>query len=75
MRDIKRIRHRVSPRGRKAATILHIETNLGIINIQVGLSDAAGRRVESIEIIPDFGVTLDGYRLVETGGGDASTTR
>ena len=31
----------------------HIETELGIINIYVGLSDTEGHRVESVEILPD----------------------
>jgi len=33
--------------------LLHIETPLGIINIRVGLHDSQGRRVESIEVIPN----------------------
>jgi hypothetical protein len=32
---------------------LHIETELGIINIYVGLTDAKGRKVEAVEILPD----------------------
>lgn len=31
----------------------HIETELGIVNIYVGLSDIEGHRVESVEILPD----------------------
>jgi hypothetical protein len=60
--------------------LLHIETPLGIINIRVGLHDSQGRRVESIEVIPndycgDPAVRLRGRhntRLVElktVGGG------
>lgn len=30
-----------------------METPLGIVNIRVGLSDRRGRRVDSIEVIPD----------------------
>jgi hypothetical protein len=56
--------------------LLHIETDLGIINIRVGLIDTEGRRVESIEIIRNNyagepKVTLDGYtnsRLIEEKG-------
>jgi len=33
--------------------ILHIETTLGIINVLPGLVDHAGRRVVSIEVLPD----------------------
>src|ERR1041384_5361304 len=52
---------------------LHIETPLGIVNITIGLHDADGRRVVSVETIPnDYvgepKVTLDGYgntRLIE----------
>jgi hypothetical protein len=32
---------------------LHVETELGIVNIYVGLSDTGGHKVESVEIIPD----------------------
>ena len=32
---------------------LHVETPLGIVNIRVGLSDSRGRRVDSIELIPN----------------------
>lgn len=53
--------------------LLHVETPLGIVNIRVGLSDAQGRKVDSIEIIPNAyagepKVELDGYsnsRLIE----------
>jgi hypothetical protein len=37
----------------KKNEVLHIETDLGIINIRTGLTDMKGRRVDSIEIIPD----------------------
>ena len=33
--------------------LLHIETPNGIVNIRVGLTDFNGRKVDSIEIIPD----------------------
>lgn len=47
--------------------LLHVETPLGIVNIRTGLHDAEGRRVESVEIIPNAyagepEVTVDGYR-------------
>lgn len=45
---MKRIRH-MKP---GTENMLHIETPMGIINIAVGLTDHAGRRVESIEVIP-----------------------
>jgi hypothetical protein len=50
------------------ARLIHIETPLGIINIRPGLTDAKGRKVDSIEIIPDDyhisgrRVYLDGHR-------------
>lgn len=40
-------------RYRNSWDVLHIETPLGIVNIRVGLSDSRGRRVESIEVIPN----------------------
>ena len=45
--------------------LLHVETPNGIVNIRVGLTDAEGRSVDSIECIPDNyvgepSVTLDG---------------
>jgi hypothetical protein len=47
--------------------LLHIETPLGIVNIQTGLSDAQGREVVSVEIIRDKFIgeeaELDGYAL------------
>ena len=33
--------------------LLHVETPNGIVNIQVGLTDARGRSVDSVQIIPD----------------------
>lgn len=52
---------------------LHVETPLGIVNIRIGLRDADGRRVDSIEVIPNQyvgepEVTLNGLsntRLIE----------
>ena len=50
---------------------LHIETELGIINITIGLYDTKGRRVESIEVLPSSGekkIIRRGYantRLIE----------
>jgi hypothetical protein len=41
----------------KTATLksgsLHVKTPLGIVNITVGLIDSRGRRVDSVQIIPD----------------------
>lgn len=64
---------RISHYSKSKDKLLHIETDLGIINIRVGLIDNEGRRVESIEIIPNGyagepKVTRDGYantRLIE----------
>jgi len=33
--------------------LLHIETDFGIVNIRIGLTDMQGRNVTSIEILPD----------------------
>lgn len=48
---------------------LHIETQLGIVNVYVGLHDLKGRRIESVEIIPDtkekgapVGATVEGKK-------------
>ena len=43
----------ISHTSRARDKILHIETDLGIINIRVGLTNLEGYPVESIEIIPD----------------------
>jgi hypothetical protein len=43
----------VSISGEKGAQYLHVETDLGIVNIYVGLRDVEGRRVERIELLPD----------------------
>lgn len=61
----------ISMTGR--VTRLHVETPLGIVNIRVGLTDAEGRRVDSVEVIPNRyagepAVTVDGLantRLIE----------
>lgn len=37
----------------KQGKLLHIEAEGGIINIREGLTDVKGRKVTSIEIIPD----------------------
>jgi len=39
--------------------VLHVETPLGIVNIRPSLRDLEGKPVDSIEIIPDEGVTID----------------
>jgi hypothetical protein len=48
-------------------SLLHVETPLGIVNIRVGLHDVEGRRVDSVEVIPNGyagepRVEVDGYR-------------
>lgn len=43
----------------KSDNILHIETELGIINVYVNLHDLEGRLVESVEIYPDNGVKIN----------------
>jgi hypothetical protein len=55
----------------KAGTIVHVETPLGIVNIRVGLSDAKGRAVDAVEIIPcnyvgEKMVIRKGSRLIQT---------
>ena len=70
---MKRITH---TRG-SGDPLLHIETDFGIVNVRVGLHDAHGNAVTSVEIIPDRvdweeegrTITLDGYannRLIAT---------
>jgi hypothetical protein len=66
----------ISHTSKSKDKLLHIETDLGIINIRVGLTDTEDRRVESIEIIRNNyagepKVILDGYtnsRLIEEKG-------
>jgi hypothetical protein len=48
--DMKRMTFYESKRG---ANILHIETEGCIVNIQVGLTDAEGRKVTSVRILPE----------------------
>lgn len=52
------------------ARIIHVETELGIVNIYVGLTDAGGRKVETVEMIPnqyagETEVLVIGRRFVE----------
>jgi hypothetical protein len=57
--------------GKRSARVLHIETDLGIINIRPHLHNMEGQAVVSVEILTDAGVTLDGYinsRLIKEGG-------
>jgi len=52
----------------KSDNLLHIETEGGIVNIRVGLSNAEGKKVTSVEILPDSEYKLDGYinnRIIE----------
>lgn len=67
---------RISHTSRSRDNLLHIETDLGIVNIRTGLYDAINDcPVESIEIIPDkyageTPVTVDGCthtRLIRGG--------
>lgn len=66
---------RISHTSRSRDKTLHIETDLGIVNIRVGLDDSEGHPVESIEVIPDnyageTPVTVDGCthtRLIRGG--------
>lgn len=46
---MKRISHFATARDK----LLHIETEGAVVNIQVGLTDNQGRRVTSVEILPD----------------------
>ncbi len=48
-------------RARWIGDVFHVETNLGIVNIRTGLHTDSGEPVESIEIIPDEGVTLPDF--------------
>lgn len=57
----------------RPGAVLHVETPLGIVNVRAGLHDSEGRRVDSVEILPNRyagepAVELDGYansRLIE----------
>ena len=54
----------------KKTRVVHVETELGIVNIWVGLNDRFGRRVNTIEIIGnrcrgDLIVKVLGNRLIE----------
>lgn len=54
----------------RASELIHIETPLGIVNIYTGLTDTAGRRVESVQMIPNNyagepAVRVRGGRFVE----------
>ena len=46
----------------RSGNLLHIETDEAIINIRVGLINTEGKKVTSIEIIPDAGYKVDGKR-------------
>ena len=60
MRDMRRIRFYA---GRnRSGNVLHVETDGAVINVSVGLEDAAGRQVTTISISPDD----------ESRGGDGS---
>lgn len=60
---MKSIRHTASARD----PLLHVETELGIVNVRTNLHDSDGRRVESVEIIPNAysgepPIIVDGFR-------------
>lgn len=38
---------------RRGAEIIHVETELGIVNIRLGLRDRLGRKVEAVTMRPD----------------------
>lgn len=49
-------------------TVLHLETPLGIINIRPGPQNVDDYPVDSIEILPDEGIEIDGHintRLID----------
>lgn len=51
---------------RKGVDVVHIETDLGIVNIHLGLADDSGHAVESVSMIPD---SYAGERRVTVQGG------
>ena len=40
-------------RPKRGISILHVETELGIVNIHLGLHDRYGRRVETVVMLPN----------------------
>jgi len=62
---MKTIRHT----SRSRDNLLHVETDLGIVNIRVGLTDAQGRRVEAITILQDEESVRPGVILWEQESG------
>lgn len=46
-------RQRMKHVSQGRADVIHVETDLGIVNIYVGLRDTEGRRVERIEYRPN----------------------
>lgn len=40
-------------KGNRSDNLLHIETDGAVVNIRVGLTDAEGHQVTSVQIIPD----------------------
>ncbi len=63
----------------RAGQVLHVETPLGIVNIYAGLSDADGRSVDTVELIPTGApripsnpiVIVDGGRFVQLLAGES----
>ena len=57
---------------KRGTTILHVETELGIVNIHLKLHDRLGRKVEAVVMLPDRftgdpRVKLVGRRFVQLG--------
>jgi hypothetical protein len=58
---------------KRGVRIIHVETPLGIVNINIGLTDIHGRRVENVQMRPNVyagepRVTVVGNRFVELKG-------
>ena len=45
--------HTQTVKPKRGVTILHVETELGIVNIHLGLRDRYGRRVEAVAMLPN----------------------
>ena len=49
---------RISHTAKSQDHLLHIETDLGILNIRVGLTNTKNQPTESFSFIPDEGVKI-----------------
>jgi hypothetical protein len=58
---MKTVTHTANARDR----LLHIETDGCVVNVRIGLTDSQGRRVTSVEILPDRGAGEE-WHLVGT---------